>query len=155
MVRPLDETVTVSGEGRIAENSGVVNRINSVQAAWDHTRYAATVAIRPSQGRSGAENEQGGGDCKRYESHLSTHGFLLLLRDTDSMSGFNARKSFVATSSSVPLPTRQALLRRALLPASLANAPIQQVWAGARHCHNRPRSPAASLRQRSHSEPTA
>jgi hypothetical protein len=99
MVRPLDETVTVFGEGRIAKNSGVVNRINSVQVAWHHTRYAATVAIRPSRGRSGAENAQGGGDCKRDESHLATHGFLLLpRRDTDSRSGFNARKNFVTTS---------------------------------------------------------
>jgi len=88
MVRTLDETVTVFGEGRIAKNSEVVNRINSVQAAWDHTRLAAAVAIRPSHRRSDTENAQGGGGRKRDESHLSTHGFLLLPRhDTDSRSG--------------------------------------------------------------------
>jgi hypothetical protein len=64
----LDETIMLFGEGRIAKNPGVVDRINSVQAARDHTRFAATVAIRPSRGRSGAEYAQGGGDCKCDES---------------------------------------------------------------------------------------
>ena len=45
MVRPLDETKTVFGEGRIAKNTGVVSRINSVQAARDHTPYAATLGV--------------------------------------------------------------------------------------------------------------
>jgi hypothetical protein len=51
MVLPLDETIIGFGEGRIAKNTGVVNRINSVQAARDHTRLAPTVAIRPSHRR--------------------------------------------------------------------------------------------------------
>jgi hypothetical protein len=85
MVPPLDETIISFGEGRIAKNTGVVDRINAVQAARDHTRLAAAVAIRPSRRRSGAENAQGGGDCKRDESLPSIHGgFLLFIRgDTD------------------------------------------------------------------------
>ena len=62
MVPPLDETIIGFGEDRIAKNTGVVNRINSIQAARDRTRLAATVAIRPNRRRSGAENAQGGGD---------------------------------------------------------------------------------------------
>jgi hypothetical protein len=80
MVRRLDETIIGFGEGRIAKNTGVVSRIDSVQAARDHARLAATVAIRPSRRRSGAENAQGG-DCNRDESQLSTHGGFLLLPD--------------------------------------------------------------------------
>src|SRR5260370_25640991 len=76
MVPPLDETIIGFGEGRIAKNTGVVNRINSVQAARDHIRLAATVAIRPDRRRSGAENAQGG-DCKCNENFLSIHGDLL------------------------------------------------------------------------------
>jgi hypothetical protein len=81
MVRPLDETITIFGEGRIAKNTGVVNRINSVQAARDHTRFAATVAvaIRPSRGRSGAENAERSGDCNHDEKLVSSHGSLLLV----------------------------------------------------------------------------
>jgi hypothetical protein len=74
MVRPLNKTIIGFGEGRIAKNTGVVDRINPVQAARDHTRLAATVAIRPSRRRRGAE---GGDDCERDESQFSTHdGFL-------------------------------------------------------------------------------
>lgn len=98
MVRPLDEAITVSGEGRIAKNTRVVNWINAVQVARDHTRVAATVAVRPSCGRHGAEHAQGGGDCKCDESRPSTHGILLLSRlllsrrDTDFGGGFKARQ---------------------------------------------------------------
>jgi hypothetical protein len=74
MVRPLDKTIIGFGEGWIAKNTGMVDRINPVQAARDHTRLAATVAIRPSRRRRGAE---GGDDCERDESQFSTHdGFL-------------------------------------------------------------------------------
>jgi hypothetical protein len=55
MVPPLDETIIGFGEGRIAKNTGMVNRINSVQAARDHILLAATVAIRISHRRGGAE----------------------------------------------------------------------------------------------------
>jgi hypothetical protein len=83
MVPPFDETIIGFGEGWIAKNTRVVNRINSVQAARHDTRLAAAVAIRTNRRRSAAENAQGG-DCKRHESHLFTHGFLLLpQRDTD------------------------------------------------------------------------
>jgi hypothetical protein len=82
MVPPLDETIIGHGEGRIAKNTGVVNRINSVQAARDNipTLAATVAAIARSRG-SGAEDAQGGGDCKCDESHLSTHGGFLLLPD--------------------------------------------------------------------------
>jgi hypothetical protein len=80
MVPPLDKTIIGFGEGRIAKNTGVVDRINSVQVARNHTRLAAAVAIRPSRRRSGAENPQGGGGaCKRDENLPSTHGGFLLL----------------------------------------------------------------------------
>jgi hypothetical protein len=74
MVLPSDETIIGFGEGRIAKNTGVVNRINSVQAARDHTRLAAT-AITRSRG-SRAEDAQGGGNCKRDEGLVSIHGNL-------------------------------------------------------------------------------
>jgi hypothetical protein len=101
MVPPLDETIMGLGEGRIAKNPGVVNRIDSVQAARDHTRSAFTVAIaiRPSRGRSGAENAEGGGDCKRDESHPSTHGFLRYPDATRILgAGSTHGKSFGITS---------------------------------------------------------
>jgi hypothetical protein len=75
-----DEAICV-GRGGIAENFGVINRINSGQTARDHRPglAASTVAIRPSRRRSSAEKAQGGGDCKCDESHLSTHGGFFLL----------------------------------------------------------------------------
>ena len=85
MVPLLDETIIGFGEGRIAKNTGVVDRINSVQAARDHARLAATVAAITRSRGSGAEDAEGGDSCKRDESHFSTHGGFLLLprRDTD------------------------------------------------------------------------
>jgi hypothetical protein len=77
MIPPLDETIIGFCKGRIAKNTGVINRIYSVQVARDHARLAATVAIRPSRRRSGAETAQRGGDCKRDESLLCTHGSFL------------------------------------------------------------------------------
>src|ERR1700680_1245789 len=72
---PRSDEAKCVGAGRIAKDIGVINRINSDQTARDHIpTLAATVAIRPSRRRSGAENAQGGGDCKCDESHLSTHG---------------------------------------------------------------------------------
>jgi hypothetical protein len=61
--------------------------INPAQAAPHHHRPAALAAIAHiahiilRDRRSGAENAQGGGNCKRDESHLSTHGGFLLLPD--------------------------------------------------------------------------
>jgi hypothetical protein len=78
MISPLDETIVGFGEGRIAKNTWVENRIDSVQPARDHIRLAATVVIRPSRRRSGAEKAQGDGDCKHDESLLSVHGDFLL-----------------------------------------------------------------------------
>jgi hypothetical protein len=80
MVPPWDEAITGSGEGWIAKNTWVVSRIDSIQAAPDHIRLAAAVAIRPSRRRSGAGKAQGDGDCKHDESPLSTHGSLFLAR---------------------------------------------------------------------------
>jgi hypothetical protein len=74
MVRPLDKAVIGSGEGGIAENVGMIGWIDSVQAARLHKPAAMMTAIeeRPSR-RGGADNTQGGGDCKHDESFLSTH----------------------------------------------------------------------------------
>jgi hypothetical protein len=60
MVPPLDETRVGFGEGRIAKNTGVVNRINAVQAARDHTllaaiRYAIVATVK--RGRYQAVSE--------------------------------------------------------------------------------------------------
>jgi hypothetical protein len=77
----LDETI-FSGDSGIAKDLGVINRVNSVQAARPHVSTGVPATLRQSRG-SGAENAQ---NCKRDESHLSTHGggFLLLpRRDTD------------------------------------------------------------------------
>jgi hypothetical protein len=48
MVPPLDETIIGFGERRIAKNTRVENRIDSVQAARDHIRPAATVVSDPA-----------------------------------------------------------------------------------------------------------
>src|ERR1700676_1470044 len=78
---PRSDEAKWVGAGRIAKDIGVINRINSDQTARDHIpTLAATVAIRPSRRRSGAENAQGGGDCKCDESFVSNHGGLLLIR---------------------------------------------------------------------------
>jgi hypothetical protein len=76
MVPPLDETIICFGDGGIAEDIGVENRIDSHQAARDH-KPAARAAFGPGCGY-GAENAQGGDDCKRDENPISTHGSLLL-----------------------------------------------------------------------------
>src|SRR5216684_4353760 len=80
-----DETICVGGGG-VAKNIGVVSRINSVQAAWHHRPVAIVIAVFAitSRRRSGAEDAQGGGNCKPDESHLSTHGGFLLLPDVDT-----------------------------------------------------------------------
>ena len=78
-----DETENCSGEGGIAENAGMINRIDSVQAARLHKPAAlarVVAAGRPSSGRD-AENSWGGDDSKRDESHLSTHGGFLPFPD--------------------------------------------------------------------------
>jgi hypothetical protein len=69
MVRPLDETITIFGEGRIAKNTGVVHRINSVQAAWDHTRLAVTgVVFGPglSRGNRPGDTERDSGKGNQH-----------------------------------------------------------------------------------------
>jgi hypothetical protein len=76
MVPALDETIIGLGDGGIAENVGVVDRINSIQAARHHIS-AALAAIGPSRRRSHAENAHSGDDCKRDENLVSTHGSLL------------------------------------------------------------------------------
>src|SRR5258708_958096 len=89
-----DEAKCVCG-GRIAENIRVVGRIDSYQAARDHIPTVAVAAVAIScRRRSGAENAQGGGDCKRDESLVSDHGGLLLIR-ADYLS-IHGDKAFVA-----------------------------------------------------------
>jgi hypothetical protein len=74
-----DEAKRVGGGG-IAKNFGVVGWINSVQTAWHYRPALATAVIAIAcRRRSGAQNAQGGGDCRRDESHLSTDGGFLLL----------------------------------------------------------------------------
>jgi hypothetical protein len=68
------------GDRRIAENIGMVSRIDAIKAARRHgARITVTVAdiILPGRGRD-AENADNGGDGKRDESLLSSHGRLLL-----------------------------------------------------------------------------
>jgi hypothetical protein len=88
-----DETIW-RGDGGIAENLGVDCWINSTQVAPHHHRPAAIAAaiaaittpvIVHRDRRSVAEKAQGGGDSKRDESLLSTHGNFLPVtrRDTD------------------------------------------------------------------------
>src|ERR1700674_5699229 len=57
----------------------MVSGINSIQAARHHEpfAFATAVAAISRHRRSGAEDAQGGGDCKRDESFLSTHSDLL------------------------------------------------------------------------------
>jgi hypothetical protein len=84
----FDETIFSGGNGGIAENLGMVKWINSVQATRSYrpAAFSALIlhVILAGDRRSGADDTQGGGNCKRDESHLSTHGFLLLPdADTD------------------------------------------------------------------------
>jgi hypothetical protein len=83
----FDESIFSGGDGGIAENLGMVSGIDTVQAARSYrpAAFSALVhVILACDRRSGAENAECGDDCKRDESHLSTHGFLLLpRRDTD------------------------------------------------------------------------
>ena len=76
MIPPLDETIMGFGEGRIAKNTWVVNRIDPVQAARDHIRLMATLAIRPRRRSCSAEKAQCDGGSKHDESLLFTHGSL-------------------------------------------------------------------------------
>src|SRR5579862_3331135 len=87
MVPPLDEAITGFGEGWIAKNTWVVNRIDSVQAARDHIRLAAAVAIRPSRRRCGAEKAQGDSDRRHDESLVSAHGSLLCYQRARAAAG--------------------------------------------------------------------
>jgi hypothetical protein len=84
----FDETVFSDGDGGIAENLGVVSRVNSVQATRSYRPAAFSALVHiilAGDCRSGAEDTQRGGDCECDESLLSTHGSFLLLpeRDTD------------------------------------------------------------------------
>jgi hypothetical protein len=66
-VRRLDETIC-SGGGGIAKDLGVVNRIDSVQAAWPHRPSGTWAAFRESR-RSSAENE----GCNQGNLGLGRH----------------------------------------------------------------------------------
>jgi hypothetical protein len=73
---PRSDEAKCVGGSRVAKNIGVMNRIDSDQTAPDHRPglAAASVAIRTGCRRSSAENACGGGDGKRDENLLSTHG---------------------------------------------------------------------------------
>jgi hypothetical protein len=76
VARP-DETENRSGEGGIAENAGMINRINSIQAAWHHmpAAFARVVAAGRRSGGRDPENSWGSSDdSKRDESLRSIHG---------------------------------------------------------------------------------
>jgi hypothetical protein len=51
-----DEAINFSGDGRIAKNIGMINRINSHQAARDHKSALAPIIVPCPSRRSGAEN---------------------------------------------------------------------------------------------------
>jgi hypothetical protein len=70
----LDETENRPGKGGIAEYVGVIDRIDTVEAARLHKSAAVMAAIekRPSRG-AGGEHAQGGGGGKHDESLASTH----------------------------------------------------------------------------------
>jgi hypothetical protein len=75
---PRSDEAKCVGGGCIAKNIGVMNRIDSDQAARDHSpTLAPPVGAITRSRRSGAEDAQGGGDCECYESFLSIHGGLL------------------------------------------------------------------------------
>jgi hypothetical protein len=77
---PRSDETKLSGDGGVAENLGVMNRVNSGQAARRHIPAAlvALVDVIPGDRRRDAENAQGGGDCKHDEGFLSAHGGLLV-----------------------------------------------------------------------------
>jgi hypothetical protein len=80
---PRSDKTICPGDGGITKNFGVINRINSVQAAWYHKPAALARVIaagRPSSGRD-AENSRGGDDSKRDESVLSPHWSLHCIAD--------------------------------------------------------------------------
>src|SRR5580704_2860651 len=83
-IRRPDEAINCVGGGGVAKNIGMVRRINSVQATRPHRPALATalVAAIIRSRRSSAKDAQGrGGDYKRDESLLFTHGGFLLLPD--------------------------------------------------------------------------
>jgi hypothetical protein len=75
----FDEAVFSGGDGGIAENLGMMGRINSGQVARSHapTSIAAIGAILMPGCSSGAQNAQGRDDCKRQDSLIATHSRLL------------------------------------------------------------------------------
>jgi hypothetical protein len=86
----FDETIFSGGDGGIAENLGMMGRINSGQAARSHGPtpiVAAVGAILMPSCRSGAENAEGGGDCNHDESLVSIHDGFLLLPDATRILG--------------------------------------------------------------------
>jgi hypothetical protein len=75
-----DETVISGGNGGIAENLGMMGRINSRQIARGDAPtsiVAAIGAILTAGCSRGAENAQGRDDCKRQGSFLAIHSSLL------------------------------------------------------------------------------
>jgi hypothetical protein len=76
----FDEAIFSGGDGGIAENLGMMGRIDSGQVARSHgpTPVVAAIGAILIPGCSGgAENAQGRDDCKRRDSSLATHSSLL------------------------------------------------------------------------------
>src|SRR5580704_1117838 len=72
-----DEAILCEGCGGVAENLGVVGRINSNQTAWHHRSALATaVAAITRSRRSGTEDGQGGDEGKRDKRSVPDHGDL-------------------------------------------------------------------------------
>src|ERR1019366_1872804 len=66
MVPPADESVG-SGDGGIAEDFGVIDRIDALQAARDHVPAPTKIVAERPRRRSATDDNQGAGDCKHGE----------------------------------------------------------------------------------------
>jgi hypothetical protein len=76
----FDETIFSGGDGGIAENLGMVKRINSVQATRSYRPAAISALVHvilAGDRRSGAEDAECGDECKCDGGHISIHGGLL------------------------------------------------------------------------------
>jgi hypothetical protein len=76
----LNETIR-PGDGGIAENMGMVNRINSVQAAWHYETAPLLVIIPASRqshgsGADGAKNDRNRQGEFRFVEHCRISGLF-------------------------------------------------------------------------------
>ena len=76
-VRSQDKPIGLGGS-RVAENLGVVDRIDPDQAARDHIpALAASVVAVGRRCWCGTENAEHSGDCNHDQNLVSSHGILL------------------------------------------------------------------------------